>query len=380
VIQLNTLLFWIVCAAGVLVVAPVRSFRLRQALLAALNVTFLIMLLRRPAFGLLAAIVVVYGLLRLVDGRLSRTAAASTLAVGVAALFLVHKLPLVAAGTGADSVARILGLIGYSYVALRMVELLRAVFERRHPAPDLVSTVNYLLPFHMLAAGPIQAYDDFVEHASDNFEPTARATLVAFERIASGVFKKFVIAYFLQTVFLTNFEATGAYRLLELQIFFVWLFLDFSAYSDIAVGVGMLLGVTTPENFNRPLLARNVIEFWERWHISLSLFIRRNIFIPVQMFLMRQNGARTPLVSAAAATTVSFVLCGLWHGLTLGFLIWGMAQALGLIVVRLYADALRVRLGKAGVAHYLANSWFRAAAVVLTFEFQAAVLLTMFKV
>lgn len=370
-IELNALPFWIVCAAAVTLLVPVRSIAFRTLLLACLNLTFLGLLLRWQSIGLVGAIVVVYLLLQLVDRPRYRAAIGALIAIVIVALFVVHKLPRVATHLGVAGVGRILALVGYSYVALRMVEMLRAVFERRHPAPDFASTVNYLLPFHMLAAGPIQAYDDFVRHKSDQFEPTAYDVLLALERISSGLVKKFVLAYLLQRVFLTNLEAPGPYFLLEMQLTLVWLYLDFSAYSDIASGVGILIGVSTPENFNRPLLARNVIEFWERWHISLSLFIRRNVFIPIQMFLMRRNEGRAPLLSAVTAIGISFVLCGVWHGIGYGFLIWGAVQAGGLIVARVYGHVLQRRLGRAGLKRYLENPWLHAAGVFLTFELQA---------
>ena len=378
-IQLNTLLFWFVCGAGVLALAPLRSRPLRNAVMAAVNVFFLIMLLRWSALGVIVAIAAVHLILQYAGSRRRGLIVIGVLGITVTTLFLIHKLPVVAANLSLDPLSRVLGLIGYSYVALRMIELLRAVFEQRHPPPALTSTINYLLPFHMLAAGPIQSYDDFVQQTGADIDPDARTILRGMERIAAGLFKKFVIAYAIQTVFLTNFEAGGMYRLLEIQLFFVWLFVDFSAYSDIAVGVGMLLGVATPENFNRPLLARNVIDFWERWHISLSLFIRRNIFIPLQMFLMRRTDGRMPLLSAAIAIVIAFALCGLWHGLTVGFLIWGLAQAAGLIVVRLYAQTLQARLGKARFKEYLASTWWRVAATVVTFEFEAVALVALFK-
>jgi membrane protein involved in D-alanine export len=126
------------------------------------------------------------------------------------------------------------------------------------------------------------------------------------------------------------------------------------------------------------LSSRNMIEFWERWHISLSQFIRRNIFIPLQMAFMRRSEGRRPLSAAVAAIGISFVLCGLWHGLTVGFLLWGAGQAAGLIVVRLYATFLQRQLGARGVRAYLASPWLRVAAVFLTFEFQAVLQLTLF--
>ncbi|MFV2034882.1 MAG: MBOAT family O-acyltransferase, partial [Halocynthiibacter sp.] len=198
------------------------------------------------------------------------------------------------------------------------------------------------------------------------------------ERITLGLFKKFVLAYAIQSTFLTDFEAGGIYFLLEVQVFFLWLYLDFSAYSDIAVGIGRLLGVATPENFNRPYLARNAIDFWNRWHISLSQFIRRNCFIPIQLHLTRATDGRRPLLVASVAFMISFVLCGLWHGLTLNFLLWGVIHALGLVVANLWRAYLTSKLGTKGVKKYLEDVRIKWLARLLTYEFVAFSLVVLF--
>ena len=378
-IALNTLTFWAICGAAVLLLVPIRSLAVRKSILACVNAAFLVLLLQWQSIVLAAAILATYCILQLIARPRYRIFFAALLSLVILALFVVHKLPNVSIAPGTDPLVRVLTAIGYSYVSLRMIELLRAVFEERHQPPDFASTINYLLPFHMLAAGPIQSYDEFVKHANDEFEPSAADVLVGFERIAKGLFKKFVLAHLLQTLFLTNLQSEGLYFFLEMQLTFIWLYLDFSAYSDIAAGIGILIGVATPENFNRPLLARNLIDFWERWHISLSLFIRRNVFIPVQLFLMRRSEGRSRIVSFTIPIVISFVLCGLWHGLGTGFLIWGAVQAFGLVVARTYADALHARLGRAGVQRYLMNPWFKAAGIVLTFELQAIALLALMR-
>jgi len=378
VIQLNQLPFWIACSVGVLLTAIFGGVTQRKWCLAVVNIGFLVALLGVESLAVVAGILIAQVALHLIDRGRSPGLIVGLTGSALLALFVLHKLPHATSELGFTAVGRVLSLIGYSYVALRMVEVFRAVFERRHPAPDLPSAVNYLLPFHMLAAGPIQAYDDYVKQSQTVRAATTSDVLAGMERIANGLFKKFVLAYLLQKLFLTDFQARGPYLLFEIQVFFLWLFLDFSAYSDIAVGVGTLIGVVTPENFNRPLGARNVIDFWERWHISLSMFIRRNLFYPLQVHLLRQNGGRRPLYCAAVALLISFGLCGLWHGLTLGFLIWGIAQALALVTVRVYAQFLQKRLGKEGVKRYLANRWIRVASGFLTFEFQAVTLLALF--
>ena len=293
---------------------------------------------------------------------------------GVATLFLfvIHKLPKLGDETGLGAINPILTAIGFSYVALRLFDVARSVSDGRRPPPDLPSTINYLLPFHMLAAGPIQSYDDFVAQPAVPAPLSATAALASIERVAGGLFKKYVLAQGLERLFLTGFHAPGAYWLWEMQLIYVWLYLDFSAYSDIAVGIGGLMGVATPENFNRPYLARNVIDFWERWHISLSQFIRRNVFIPIQLSFMRLTDGRASLWIASFAFMVSFLLCGLWHSIGWTWAAWGLYQAIGLIVCNLYRHVLTKRLGRKGVNRYLANPWIRAFAIILTFEFAAA--------
>ena len=132
-----------------------------------------------------------------------------------------------------------------------------------------------------------------------------------------------------------------------------------------------MIGVATPENFNRPYLARNVIDFWERWHISLSQFIRRNVFIPIQLALMRRWDGRSPMLAAGLAFTISFLLCGLWHNINLRWVAWGLYQAAGLFVCSVYKQFLLKKLGRKGLNRYLANRWIHALGVVLTFEFAA---------
>ena len=264
---------------------------------------------------------------------------------------------------------KILTAISFSFVALRIVEIVRAVWEERHPPPNLPSFINYIVPFHMLAAGPIQAYDEFAAHADRVEKPSARTVLAGAERIATGLLKKFVIAFAIREAFLTNFQAHGLYALVELQFFFLWLYFDFSAYSDIAVGIGKLMGVATPENFNNPLVARNLIVFWERWHISLSMFIRRNLFIPLQLAAVRRG--LPPTLSAALAIILAFELCGLWHGFAISWIAWGAMQGIGLAVVRIYGDFLQRTLRPQGMKAYRSNLIIRWVCTAVTFEYVA---------
>lgn len=360
--------FWIALALGIVLLTPLRHPGLRRWVFAAVNVAFLVLLLKVSPLVVGASLLITFGLLKGVEQR-GGGVFLWVLGVAITVLFLIHKRPDLGRLLPVQ-VNPILAAVSFSYVALRLVELLRAVSQKQHPAPHIAEMINYLIPFHMLPAGPIQSYQDFRAAPSVPAALSMRSALEGTERIVLGLFKKYVLAYLIQRTFLTGFHSEGLYFVLEMQLFYLWLFLDFTAYSDIAVGAGRLMGIETPENFDRPLSARNMIQFWERWHISLSLFIRRNLFIPIQLGLQRRISIH-PLWIASVAFAVSFLLCGLWHQLSWSFLAWGGFHAIGLILCNLYANYLKKQLKRSGVKEYLQSRRARVLATFLTYQWVA---------
>lgn len=375
-IDITSTQFWLVVIVAALLLAPMKQRPVRRVLLAALNIGFLWLLLDVWVVAVLVAVLLVGAALEAIARDRAALVTLFGATVTAAAFFVLHKLPGILESFGNVSINPLLGAVGFSYVFLRLLELLRHVWESR-VAPDVVTLVNYLLPFHMLPAGPIQAYNEYL--AADNIPPalTNRDVFEVIERIAKGFFKKFVLAYALHRLFLSDFQSTGWLWLIELQVFSFWLYLDFSAYNDIVVGIGRLLGVVTPENFNRPFLARNVIDFWDRWHISLSQWVRRNLFIPIQLNLVRQQRF-SPLLCANVAVGVSFVFCGLWHGIGMNFLFWGLFHSAGLMCVNSYRHYLTKWIGAKRVKLYMADARIRVLATFVTYQFIAVSLLTLF--
>ena len=298
-------------------------------------------------------------------------------------LFVTHKTEWVLQAEGSLTKS-VLMTIGFSYVCLRVIDLISTVERIPELAPSLVNTLNYLLPFHMLTAGPIQTYTDFIEHHPQKNEPTSAQAYVerwlkGGEYIAQGLVKKYCVAALIQGVCLTDFKTTGWALLLEAQLFYVWLYFDFSAYSDLALGVGHLCGLHTPENFNRPLSSRNLTVFWERWHISLSLWVRRHLYTPVQLHLARKTHNTHPVLVSTFAFSVAFVMCGAWHDLSVRFLCWGGLHAAGLSACYAYKHYLIKVWGRKTIRKvYMVNPWVKGIATLLTFEFVALSLLFAF--
>ena len=157
------------------------------------------------------------------------------------------------------------------------------------------------------------------------------------QRIALGLVKKIVLADNLTLAL--DYYGPGFTALPAGQ---AWLFLaalaarillDFSGYSDMAIGLSRLLGIGLPENFNWPYLATSLQDFWQRWHISLSTWIRDYVYIPL-------GGNRHGLIRRLANGLFVFALCGLWHGPAWHFVLWGLWHGAGLVVNFSYATIL----------------------------------------
>ncbi len=210
---------------------------------------------------------------------------------------------------------------------------------------DAQATSNYLaylasaLFFPVLVAGPILRLHGFLKQLLQpptlTQEQAGRALLL----IGIGLVKKLLIADFLgqnlvARIFDTPTLYSGAEVLAGVYGYALQLFFDFSGYTDIALGVGLLLGLKLPENFRQPYLSVNLMEFWRRWHISFSEWLRDYI-----QESLPQNRRKFPLASYGYTVMVTFILGGLWHGFAWTFLIWGALHGVGLVVARLWKQA-----------------------------------------
>lgn len=369
-LMITTFGFWLIAGAAIVALRVIAHPTTRSAVWAGLNLAFLFLALGKIIIWLLAGGSALYFILLLYRRTQCRLFLTIAIIAAGTFLFVAHKSAMFAHGETAW-LQQLLTGIGFSFVFLRVIDLVRALQDGRLGPPTPAALINYLVPFHMLAAGPIQAYSDFAKQADIPAPLTDRDIIEAADRVARGLFKKFVLAFALQKAFLTDLQADGVWLVIEIQLLLIWLYLDFSAYSDIAVGLGRLMGVATPENFNRPWLSRNLIDFWDRWHISLSLWIRRNMFIPAQLNLMRRYPKADPVLIASVAIGVSFFMAGIWHGFSRGWLLWGVMHAIGLVAVRVYSSVLQKRLSPERYLAYRNDPLILYVARALTLEYVA---------
>jgi D-alanyl-lipoteichoic acid acyltransferase DltB (MBOAT superfamily) len=278
------------------------------------------------------------------------------------------QLDLGSTGVAVPVAISFLTFHGISYV----VDVHRGRVEASRSLVDLLLYVSF---FPHLVAGPIVRASEFLAQLARPSDPRnidlGGSTLL----ILGGLFKKVVVASHLSILFVdpvfTNPQAYGTVDLiLAAYAYAIVIYCDFSAYTDIAIGVANLLGYRFPRNFDQPYIALSLQEFWHRWHITLSTWLRDYLYIPL-------GGSRLGRWLTYRNLILTMVLGGLWHGAGLQFIVWGALHGVGLAAERLLREAtdeggrfrrfLRGELGQTIrwllVFHFVCVAWifFRSA-------------------
>ncbi len=214
-------------------------------------------------------------------------------------------------------------------------EFYHYAWDRKHgrtEAGTLSEYLAFILFFPTMVAGPIKRYQDFLPKLRAPSQEWPSDFERGISRILAGLVKKFAIADLL-TVFTANLNATSILAasrwLLPLWLiaFGVKIYMDFSAYSDIAIGSARLFGIRVPENFDWPYLQPNIAAFWSHWHMSLTRWLIDYVFIPL-------GGSRVATPRAYANVLTTMLISGIWHGAGNHFLVWGLWHGLLLCIHR----------------------------------------------
>ena len=239
--------------------------------------------------------------------------------------------------------------LGFSYVAFRLIHTLRDRQTGILPYLSLREFVTYVLFAPAYIAGPIDRAERFVtdlRKLPDMIGLDGARFLAGGQRIVIGMFKKFIIADALaQGMSLTPLSAQQATSPVGLWLLLYGyafrLFFDFSGYTDIAIGLGILFGIKLPENFNRPYLSTNITEFWQRWHMTLSSWARFYVFSPLSRSLLRRKPRPSTTLIVFVSQLATMIVIGLWHGVTWNFFIWGIWQGAALFAHKMWSDRTR---------------------------------------
>jgi len=233
--------------------------------------------------------------------------------------------------------------LGISFFTFRAISYQVDIYRKKtEPSQNPISFLVYFTLFPLITAGPIIRYVDLREQLKER-EVNFSCFIGGLERFVLGLIKKVLIAGTFAGIADRIFSA----QIQDLSMGFAWvgilsytfqIFFDFSGYTDMAIGIGTMLGFNFAENFNFPYMAKNVQDFWNRWHITLSSWLRDYIFLPLAYYISKKLKKerylmiKTDRIIYFIAIAVTFFICGFWHGAGWTFIIWGLYFALFLVL------------------------------------------------
>jgi D-alanyl-lipoteichoic acid acyltransferase DltB (MBOAT superfamily) len=267
-----------------------------------------------------------------------------------------------------------LAWLGYSYIAFRLLHVIRDRQTGVLTPVGLSDFICYVIFFPSISAGPIDRVERFSKDLAAPAKLSSEDWLFAGQRLALGLFKKFVLADWLAWLSisdaLTGQVHSAAWLWVFLYAYAFRIYFDFSGYTDIAIGTARLMGVHLPENFASPYLKPNLTQFWNSWHITLTQWFRAYFFNPVTRSLRTMKRPLPMWLILLLTQFATMTLIGLWHGITWNFALWGVWHAAGLFIQNRWSEFVRVRFPQWGSAPRT-QRWLNICGILLTFHYVA---------
>lgn len=269
--------------------------------------------------------------------------------------------------------------LGVSYMAFRLSYLVFEIHAKKVSMPSFVDYLSFSFFTPTFLMGPINPYQYYSESIA-NPDRSVTPIFTSISRVIVGAVKCIVLANFVNQLGFKGLWFDHYYYythgipdfLLCSIMSYLYIYLNFSGYSDIAIGVSGILNIRVKENFNYPLTAPNMIELWRRWHISLAEYFRDIFFMPCLLALTRIPFKINIVHLTAFVSFMTFVLNGLWHGLTVNFIIIGILNGVGIVTVHYY-DFLVKKLPHPMKDFLNHNRYVRYCSILITFLYFSVV-------
>lgn len=251
--------------------------------------------------------------------------------------------------------------VGISFFTFQSLSYIIDIYRRKiEPVDNLLDYAFYVSFFPQLVAGPIVRASDFIPQMYKPVVVTRQMLGTGFWFILIGLFKKAIISdyiavNFVQRVFENPIQFSGIENLLGAYGYGMQIYCDFSGYSDMAIGLALLMGFHFNINFNNPYKASSVTDFWRRWHISLSTWLRDYVYISL-------GGNRKGKIRQYLNIFITMLLGGLWHGASLNFVFWGALHGIALVIHKIWMTITRG-------AKFVQSKFWNVIMVLLTFHF-----------
>lgn len=236
---------------------------------------------------------------------------------------------------------KIYEILGISYMCFRIWQTIIEIHDNHIDSVNKLDLLYFITFFPTLSSGPIDRYNHFI-HDSNALKKREEYIndylIVGLEKLFKGLVYKFGVANLINIFLLEKIpdQITMINALKYMYTYTFYLFFDFAGYSLLAIGTGYILGIKVPENFNKPFLAKNMKDFWERWHISLSKWFGDYLFSRFVLNAMRNKWVKKQSSATKIGYMFSMTVMGIWHGLTLYYIIYGIYQGIALVLTDIY--------------------------------------------
>ena len=277
-------------------------------------------------------------------------------------LVFLSILPLVINKVFALTSLHLLAFIGISYMSFKtiqiMLEISDGLIKEKISAKDYL---QFLLFFPTVSAGPIDRSRRFLKEMNEVMPRKEYLELAGdgVYRIVLGLLYKVVLStYVYQMLLALNNTGTVVYSIKYMYLYTLYLFFDFAGYSLMAVGSSNILGIQTPMNFNKPFLSVDIKDFWTRWHITLSTWLRDFVFSRVLMQVIRKKWFKNRLHNATYAYMVNMLVMGFWHGLSVSYIVYGFYHGVLMAGFEVYQKKSNFYKKNKNKNWYKLLSWF----------------------
>jgi membrane protein involved in D-alanine export len=263
-----------------------------------------------------------------------------------------------------------IGFLGISYLTFKGTQL---IIETRDglikKQMSIANLLYFILFFPTISSGPIDRYRRFEKDLALVLTGDQYKLLLydGINKIFRGFLYKYIIGYSINHYFIANlrFIATSDFQnhLYYMYAYSLYLFFDFAGYSAFAIGVSYIMGIKSPENFNKPFISRNIKDFWNRWHLSLSFWFRDYVYMRFVFWMTKKKWIKNRNVVSNLGYILLFLLMGVWHGLEVQYIAYGVYHAILMVVYNSFE-----RFNKKH-KWWPQNKFTHVAAVIITFHF-----------
>lgn len=238
--------------------------------------------------------------------------------------------------------------LGISYFGFRIWQLVIEIHDGHIDSFNICEILYFLCFFPSVSSGPIDRYKRFSLEIKSDIGGSIyidKYLIPGIKKIFWGIIYKFSIAEFINIFFLNKIssEVSVVTSLEYMYVYTMYLFFDFAGYSLMAIGTGYLLGITLPDNFNKPFLSRNMKEFWERWHISLSKWFGDYLFSRLVLNFLRSGVIKKQKTAIRFAYMITMLTMGIWHGFTTYYILYGLYHGIMLVISDIYVKSKSYR-------------------------------------